>query len=47
MIWQSLFFVKKLKKDQTDKRDKNLFIRKQLNEILRKGLKIPVESFHL
>ncbi len=42
-----LFWVKKVEKKQQDKREKNLFIRGQLNEIIRKGLKIPVQSFNL
>lgn len=42
-----LFRVKKLDKKQQDKREKNLFIRGQLNEIIKKGLKIPVQSFNL
>lgn len=47
MAFKFLFGVKKIEKRQQDRREKNLFIRDQLNEIIKKGLKIPVQSFHL
>lgn len=47
MAFKFIFGVKKIEKKQQDKKEKNVFIRDQLNEIIKKGLKIPVQSFHL
>ncbi len=38
---------KKFRQKEQDTREKNLFLRSQLNEIIKKGLNFPVKSFNL